>query len=373
MRIAMLANGGNVHTIRWANALTARGMEIHLFSLHAFSSQLSARVVQHKLPVAPPLGYFLNAFGLKKQLGDLSPNLLHTHYASGYGTLGRLSGFHPQVLSVWGSDVFLFPDKSRLHRKLIERNLRNADLVCSTGHVMACRTRQICSNIKDLAVTPFGVDIEEFVPDWKRIDTDEIVIGTVKTLEWNYGIDILIRAFAAARLRVALIAAEAARRMRLLIVGAGNKRDQLEALSEQCGIGEVTTYAGSVPHNQVPAHLCKMDVYCALSRSESFGVAILEASACGVPVVVSDVGGLPEVVVAGRTGCVVKAEDVAGAAECITQLVLDPVCRRTMGQAGRAHVVKNYSWHESVAIMESNYRKTVRLPRRSAACPPYSL
>lgn len=367
MRIAMLASGSNVHTIRWANALVDRGMEIHLFSLHSFSSQLSDRVVRHKLPVAPPHGYFLNALGLKKWLRDLSPDLLHTHYASGYGTLGRLSGFHPQVLSVWGSDVFVFPDKSRLHRMVIERNLRNADLVCSTGHVMACRTRQICSEIKDLAVTPFGVDVEEFAPDGKRNNTDAIVIGTVKTLEWNYGIDVLIRAFAAARLRVTVSDAEAGRRMRLVIVGAGSKRAQLETLSEQCGIGDVTTYAGSVPHNQVPACLCKMDIYCALSRSESFGVAVLEASACGVPVVVSDVGGLPEVVVDGLMGCVVEGENVAATAECIAQLVLDPARRHAMGQAGRVHVVNNYNWRESVAIMESLYRRTVLVARRNAA------
>lgn len=367
MRIAMLASGSNIHTVRWANALADRGLEIHLFSMHQFSSQLSGSVTQSSLRFAAPFGYLVNASEIRSRLNELSPDLLHTHYASGYGTLGRLSGFHPQILSVWGSDVFLFPKKSPIHRMLVKGNLANAEVVCSTGHVMARITRKICGDIKDLQVTSFGVDIEAFRPTQKRSDVDPIVVGTVKTLEWVYGIDVLIQAFAESRLRVALVDENASRRMRLLIAGVGSKLTALKQLAERCGVSAVTAFVGAIAHADVPTCLSGMDVFCALSRSESFGVAVLEASACGVPVVVSDVGGLPEVVVDGVTGRLVKSEDVVMAADAISQLVLNPLLRGTMGSAARRHVMENYDWRDSVAKLEDVYCNIVGKRRKMAA------
>ena len=80
---------------------------------------------------------------------------------------------------------------------------------------------------------------------------------------------------------------------------------------------------GAVPHKDVPRYLNQMDIYVAASRldSESFGVAVLEASACELPVVVSNAGGLPEVVEDGVTGYIAPKEDVAATATAIGKLI----------------------------------------------------
>jgi len=262
--------------------------------------------------------------------------------------------------------VFVFPDKSGLHRRTIRKNLEAADIVCSTGHVIARRTRQLCGDIRASEVTPFGVDLARFsaVPGRPRGNT--LTVGTVKTLERNYGIDLLLRAFAHARSTIALGDAALAKSMRLLIVGGGRERRSLEELAGKCGISDVSDFVGPVPHDVVPTYLHKLDIYCALSRSESFGVAVLEASACGLPVVVSDVGGLPEVVVDGATGLVVERENLAAAAEAITRLALTPAMRTLMGQAGRTHVRENYDWNDSVTIMENVYEKAARRVKSAA-------
>ena len=145
MRIALLANGASIHVVRWANALTEHGHEVHLVSSRHDRDQLAAGVRCHKLPFAPPAGYFLNVLHVRRALKVIRPDVLNTHFASGYGTLGHLSGFTPNVLSVWGSDVYEFPDRSRLHRSLIEANLRSATWVCSTSHVMAERVRALAA------------------------------------------------------------------------------------------------------------------------------------------------------------------------------------------------------------------------------------
>jgi glycosyltransferase involved in cell wall biosynthesis len=112
-------------------------------------------------------------------------------------------------------------------------------------------------------------------------------------------------------------------------------------------------FIGPVPHAEVAGWLNRMDIYVAVSRldSESFGVAVLEASACALPVVVSDAGGLPEVVVHNETGLVVPREDPASLAQALERLVADADLRRAFGAAGRKRVRQHYEWTRSVDRM----------------------
>ena len=291
---------------------------------------------------------------LRRLLHDERPDLLNAHYASGYGTTAALAGFRPWLLSVWGSDVYDFPyesgPKGRLKGWLLRRNLRQADAVASTSEAMAQQVRRLVPEIGPVAVTPFGIDTERFAPQPPSLPhaRDGIVIGTVKTLAPKYGIDLLLRAYAQLRL-----AADPSAALSLVIVGDGPQRTELETLSRTLGIAAQVRFVGAVPHAEVPQWLNRFDLYVAASRldSESFGVAVLEASACGLPVVVSDVGGLPEVVVQGETGSVVPREDVAALAQAIQRLVAAPELRRRFGAAGRERVLAHYGWQHSVDAM----------------------
>ena len=355
MKLAFLARGDSIHTLRWVNALASRGHNVHLISSRQEVGELHPSISFHKLPHKPPLGYFLNVRVLKRILAEVKPQLLHTHFASGYGTLGRLSGFHPNILSVWGSDVYDFPKKSPVHHWLIKTNLEAADWVCSTSHVMAEQTKTIYP-APHLSVTPFGIDMKLFTPCDNQ--TDLIVLGTVKTLAPKYGIDLLIEAFAKLHEIVDL---QLAQRLRLKIVGGGPQEKELIELAQTLAVKEQIEFVGQVPHHEVVYWLNKLDIYVALSRleSESFGVAVLEASACALPVLVSNEGGLPEVVKDGVTGFVVAKENVAEAAEALTKLVCDASLRQRMGAAGRAHVLEHYDWEQSVSIMEDVYRQVL--------------
>ena len=363
MNIAILAKRHSIHTTRWANTLAKRNHEVHLISSTKQGPDLVAGVMYHPLPVPPPTGFFLNARPLRRLLEQLKPVVLNTHFASGYGTLARLSGFHPNVLSVWGSDVYDFPDKSPIHRKLVCSNLRAADWVCSTSHVMAQRTRQLYP-ISCLSVIPFGIDASLFSPQ-ARESSAYLTIGTVKTLAHKYGVDLLIKAFAQLRAELQLEQPDVATVLRLLVVGGGPDELSLKRLARNLCVEDVTTFVGAVSHQEVPDYLNQLDIYAALSRldSESFGVAILEASACALPVVVSDVGGLPEVVKADETGFVVFREDVDAAAAALKRLALSAALRERMGEAGRRHVLSRYTWEQSVVQLEKVYSDAVRMNR----------
>jgi len=362
-KILFLSDGSSVHTKRWVNSTVEKGNSVHLFSLtpvnaadypeHGFT--FTDFALQKRVGGFSKLRYLKVLPELKKVVREFKPDIMHAHFATSYGLLGSLCGFHPFILSVWGSDVFDFPQKSFLHKAVLKHNLKSADKILSTSNVMAVETKKYTD--KDIEVTPFGINTEIFKPEKiNRADStpfseNDIVVGTIKWLEKIYGIDYLIRAFSIVLYRHPELP------LKLLIVGDGSERRNLETLANELGLGERVYFAGRVDYSKVPYFNNVMDVYSALSLYDSFGVAIVEAESCGKPVVVSNVGGLPEVVEDGVTGFVVEKTNSEAAAEKLEQLVLDPELRNKMGKAGRERVLKLYDWNENVTQMMEIYNK----------------
>ena len=353
MRIALLGPANSIHLQRWAQALVERGHAVCVLSQHACKRNLlPAAANVFMLPRGGSLGYFTNAWRARDLLQAWRPDVLNAHYASGYGTTAALCGVRPVLLSVWGSDVYDFPYESALKARLIRGNLRRATAVASTSHAMARQVQCLTPERREIAVTPFGVDLARFAPDPSRRVRGCLTIGIVKSLAPKYGVDLLLRAFAGLVNDAEVRALPDA--CRLLVIGDGPQRAELESLAREIGIAQRTEFAGAVAHAEVPAWLNRLDIYAAPSRldSESFGVAVIEASACALPVVVSDAGGLPEVVRDGETGLVVPRDDVPALQAALKRLVLDAALRERLGQGGRALVEREYEWGHCVDLME---------------------
>lgn len=97
MKIIFLGEATSIHTIRWVNSLSEKGIEVILVSLKGevdIIGKINENVKVIYLPFGTKLGYYLNVFALKKIISKEKPDLINAHYASGYGTLGRLSGFN---------------------------------------------------------------------------------------------------------------------------------------------------------------------------------------------------------------------------------------------------------------------------------------
>lgn len=362
-KVLFLSDGSSIHTKRWINSLSEKGVKIHLFSLKPVETSeypeenfsFTCFNLQKRFGGLSKLGYLKVLPELKKVIREFKPDIMHAHFASSYGLLGALSAFHPFVLSVWGSDVFDFPKKSFLHKSLLGYNLKKADKILSTSHVMAEETKIYTE--KEIEVTPFGINTDQFKPEkadraaLTPFSENDIVVGTIKLLEDKYGINYLIEAFSIVLHRHPELP------LKLLIVGDGSERKNLENLADGLGIAEKVYFAGMADYSKVPYFNRMLDVYVALSNYESFGVAVIEAQSCGKPVVVSDAGGLPEVVEDGVTGFVVERKNAEAAAEKLEKLVLDAALRERMGNAGRERVLKLYDWNENVAQMMKIYSK----------------
>lgn len=365
MKILFLADIDSAHTRKWAISLSERGYEIGIFSIRKsesswFTNYPLIRIfdedgfASEKFHVASALklSYLRFVPAVKAIVKTFKPDIVHAHYATSYGLLGVRSGFHPLIISVWGSDIFEFPRKSILHRLLVFNNLKNADSIFSTSEIMKEEVLHYVN--KEVAVTPFGVDVNEFSPT--KVESlftgNPKVIGTIKSLEQNYGIDTLIKAFA-------LLKKKTAHDIKLLICGDGTKAQELKKLAAESGYADDILFTGRIDQQEVSRYHNMIDIFVNVSLQESFGVAVVEAMACEKPVVVTSVGGLKEVVEENVCGVFVPTANVEKTANAIRGLLDDPAKAKRMGEAGRIRVLRKYDWKKNLDDIEKLYKKII--------------
>src|SRR6266516_1630260 len=198
-------------------------------------------------------------------------------------------------------------------------------------------------------VVPLGTDPAQFRPGLDtgdvraryRLNGDSWAV-TVARLEPYKGVDTSLRAVAAVR--------KGGQDLHYLVIGAGKKGKEYKKLARELGIGDVVRFTGNVPDRDLPALYNTAQVYLGVSRRadatrvEGFGVALAEASACGLPVIAGKSGGLAEAVKDGETGFVVEPTEVEAVTAALQRLLGDQLLARRIGQAARKSVESYYNW-----------------------------
>lgn len=199
MKILFLSAANNIHTVRWVNVLAERGHEVTLVSKadhhEEHENTISKNIKVIYLPIKGIKGYYLNAITVRKIYKNNDFDVVNVHYASGYGTLARIARLPHILLSVWGSDVYDFPYRSKIKEHILHKNLEYAETIASTSLCMKGQIRKFLKSKKDIKITPFGVDMQRFAPSVQKNEGTKTVFGIVKSLEKKYGISMIIEAF----------------------------------------------------------------------------------------------------------------------------------------------------------------------------------
>jgi glycosyltransferase involved in cell wall biosynthesis len=233
----------------------------------------------------------------------------------------------------------------------IERyNLRHADYGIA-GSAGAARVWREKGYTGPLAVIPqFGVDPEIFAPRAGGRDAARgFLIGYVGRLVPEKGVDVLLKALAGVE-----------GVWRLAIVGAGSERDGLEALVRRLGLTGRVSFEGDVPSTRMPALYRELDVLVLPSRSqpnwvEQFGRVLIEAMACGVPVIGSDCGEIANVV--GEAGLIFREGDTEALREQVVRLMRDLDLWRELAGRGRERVLARFTQAQIAAQTVGVYRE----------------
>jgi len=362
VRICFVGNAHSIHLQRWVHYFLSKGHEITLACpgydpsradtelLRGASIHVSDWGLKRPFTLRHRLASRREWLRLRLFLRSLAPDLVHVHYISASSSVFFFWRLRNLVISTWGSDIVYYggegPEarRARFYKRFL---LSQAEVITATSHYLARVTAQYAPPGRRIHVVPFGVDCGIFKPVKRKERQDDFVVGFVKHLEPKYGPEYLIRAMR----RVV----DKHPRARLLMVGSGSMREELEALVDDLGLRSRVIFTGAIPHKDVPRTLAKMDILAMPSIHDAFGVAALEAQAMEVPVVATRVGGIPEVVEDGMTGVLVEPRNVEQLAQAIIGLLEDPDLRMEMGRKGREYVLAHYQWKENAAEMEEIY------------------
>ena len=349
MRICFVGPAGSAHIRKWCAWFLGRGHEVHVVSFTPGEIP-GVKVHLADLGVDPDgsdlgkLKYLTAGGRIRRLIQEIRPDAVNAHYATSYGIAMALSGVKEYALSVWGSDIYDFPRRSFLHKALLQFALKKAGVLFSTSKAMAEEAGKYTS--RTFEITPFGVDMELFSPGKRSRNDHTFAIGTVKSLMPIYGIDTLLQG--------AAILAESHPEMnlRVRIAGDGPQEAELKTLAGELGIAGITEFMGRISQEECAEVYANLDAAVIPSvRYESFGVAAVEAQACGTPVIVSDVEGLMET--AGKAGIVVPRQNAEAIADAVWKLYCDPELREEMGEKGRKNVEEKYELNQCFEHIEA--------------------
>lgn len=365
MRICYLANALSVHTQKWIKYFVERGHEVHVISFE--NAQITGAIVHVlKLPLLLRNATFplkiASIYRIRVLVRSIKPDILHAHYVTNYGFFGSLCGFNPFVVTAWGSDVFAIPSErflSVVKKYIAKYTLAKADLV-TTDSISA--VRMIVGfgvDEKKVKLIIHGVDLRVFGPAENReklkkslgIAESRRVVISSRNLEPVYDVGTLIKA-------VPYVIEECPDSY-FLIVGDGILRRQLEGLARALGVTEYVRFIGSVSNEDMPRFLGLSDVYVSTSLSDTRSVSLLEAMACKLPVVVTDLKGNRECVEDGLNGLIFPRKDSKALAEKITYLLRHEETMRRFGVINRRYVEKEGNNEMEMRKVEKLYQGLV--------------
>ena len=291
---------------------------------------------------------------VKHLLGEIQPDLLHTHFLTGYGYWGHFSGFQPNLLTVWGDDVYVTPHETPLKGWLARSALASARVV--TGDSV-----DILKDCVGLGADPdrcyeiqWGVDFEVFRPDRPSMVRQGLGIPAEAPLIFSprsftqpyYNLDIIIEACA----RFLEETPEAH------VIFAGYEGDQspFAERARQAGLDRNTHFVGRIPHDEFADYLVACDVFVSVPSVDATAVSLLEAMACGCGIVVSTLPSSLEWIESGVNGEAVAHRDAEALLAALRRLFVDPARRAWFGEAcvrevhARADHELNMRWMESL-------------------------
>jgi L-malate glycosyltransferase len=362
--------GSGVVATELAKALATRGHDVHLvssdtpFRLNEFHADLTFHQVHTPAyPLFREPQYVLSLANKLVQVGrEFKLDILHAHYAIPHATAALLgkqvletSCRPPRVVTtLHGTDITLVGNDPSFS-EIVSFSIERSDGVTAVSTSLREATRRELSVRRDIQVIPNFLDCGIFrrvdVPQLRRRfsdNEDAKVVIHVSNFRPVKRIDAVLDVFARIAERMPA---------RLLLVGDGPESGSVYRHSRELGIAHLVDAVGA-QEAVIPLLSCS-DVFLLPSAQESFGLAALEAMACDVPVVASNVGGLPEVIEHGRTGFLHQPDDLDGMAASAVALLQDPTLHARVTEAARQHVSETYCVDRVVPMYEAYYQQVV--------------
>ena len=367
--------GSGVVATELGKALAEHGHEIHFIAsdLPFRLSHVAGNIFFHEVNVQsyPLFDYPPYTLSLTSKMVDIAKHvgldLLHVHYALPHASsavMARqiLNAEHlelPVVTTLHGTDITLIGQDPSF-APVVAWSINESDGVTAVSEHLRQETYDHFEVTKDIEVIPNFIDTDRFVRQDKEhfkqalCPNGEKVIVHISNFRPVKNAQQVVEVFH--RLQ------NGTSNVKLLLVGDGPDRVPTERKARELGVFDDVRFLGK--QDPVEEILSIADVFLMPSGSETFGLAALEAMACEVPVVATDVGGLPELIVHGETGFLCPLDDVEAFTECTRRLLTDDELHDEMASAARRRAVETFDIDRVVPRYEEYYERV-----REAAVP----
>ena len=290
---------------------------------------------------------------LKSVIKNIKPDILHAGPVQSAAWLAAQTRFHPLVTMSWGSDLLLDASQSTQMHRLTEFTLNNSDVL--VGDCDAVRQKAISFGFptEKIVTFPWGVDLTHFSPlegqsvlrertGWQ----DDFVVLHTRSWEAVYGVDVFVRAFAQAALQRP--------QLRLFLLSGGSMATEIRKILMP--VLHQVQFVGQVSQEKLPIYYQASDLYVSASHSDGSSVSLMEALACGLPALASDIPGNREWLGGSQAGWLFPGGDAAALAEHLVQAVDARQQLPQFGARARTLAEQRANWPENFKKLLSAYQ-----------------
>lgn len=354
MKICFLAGADSNHSKKWIDYFVKKGHEIHWISFRPLTvgklDNVKFYLVQGN--------FLLSVIKIKGLLREINPDILHAHYAGKNGLAASLSGFHPFILTAWGSDI-LIATKSIIKKNLIRFTLSKANLITCDAYHMKEAMLGLGVDSSKIKIINFGIDINKFCPELKdkqeksssKTLTNSIVIS-LRNFEPVYDIETLIEAIP--------IILEETPDAKFLIAGKGSDEKNIKACARKKGVMKNIKFLGWISNKDLLNYLRLSDVYVSTSLSDAgISSSTAEAMSCALPVVITNTGENRRWIDDDKGGYVVPVKNPKVLAEKVIKLLKNRETRDKFGKTNRETIKRKNNYYVEMGKMEKIYQEII--------------
>jgi glycosyltransferase involved in cell wall biosynthesis len=290
----------------------------------------------------------------RRLTSQINPDLVHAGPIQSCAFIAALTGFHPLLTMSWGFDLIQDADRNRWWGWATRYALRRSDYFTSDAEVTRQKAITFGVNPGRSIVFPWGADLEHFAPEAAETAKreDGLTIFCNRSWEPLYGVDVLARAF----VKVAQTRPEVS----LLLIGDGSQGALIRQIIDRGGVGEQVTFAGQISQRDLPRYYHMADLYVSPSHIDGSSVSLMEALACGLPCLVSDIPANREWVRDGQNGWLFPDGDTGALAAGIIKILENREQLTRVRRAARATAEEKADWKKNFGKLLGAYEQAVK-------------
>jgi glycosyltransferase involved in cell wall biosynthesis len=357
MRILYFSRDYTPHDHRFLSALAQTEHKVYFLQLERRGHATEERSLPPEIELVPWAGGQAPAkFGdaprlwadLRRVAARIKPDVIQAGPVQRSALLAALAGLHPLLTMSWGYDLLIDARRNRWWDWATRYTLRRSDALLGDCDTIRQLAISYGMNPARIVTFPWGVDIDHFAPPTsKPANLQTFTLLSTRSWEPLYGVDVLAKAF--------VMAARQCPELRLIMLGNGSLAGELRRIFTQGNVEDRVSFPGHVGFADLPRYYRMADLYISTSHSDGSSISLLEAMACGTPVLVSDIPGNREWVTPEQNGWLFSDGNANALAAGILHAVEQRERLPEMGRMARGIVEQRADWNKNFQEMHELY------------------